>query len=163
MHSLQDYQVVFETTQRGICDWQSVAMGLVGMGAGVAMWRFNLGASLGARPQARWFAPVFVWFSTIWTLVVGVGTARSRYSARRALETGDCRVVEGAVHNFVPVPQNGKGYEQFTVAGHQFSYAEYIMTPGFNQTTLHGGPIRQGLRVRICYRDEDILRLEVAR
>jgi hypothetical protein len=45
----------------------------------------------------------------------------------------------------------------------EFSYPDYTVTCGFNNTASRGGPIREGLQVRIHYVDQLILRLEVAR
>ena len=52
--------------------------------------------------------------------------------------------------------------EHFDVHGVEFNYSDYIVSAGFNNTASHGGPIRPGLPVRICYRDGEILRLEIA-
>ncbi|GAC1417844.1 MAG: hypothetical protein NVSMB69_18760 [Novosphingobium sp.] len=51
--------------------------------------------------------------------------------------------------------------EHFDVAGVTFSYSDYVITAGFNNSASHGGPIREALPVRICHRDGEILRLEV--
>ena len=79
-------------------------------------------------------------------------------------------VVEGPVENFVPMPYQGHSLESFDVAGVHFAYSDYVLTSGFNNTSSHGGPIRQGLYVRIHYvrlgRSEDansIVRLEIRR
>jgi len=53
--------------------------------------------------------------------------------------------------------------ESFTVGGRRFSYSDYEVTAGFNNTASHGGPIRAGLHVRVTYWGNLILRLEVAR
>ena len=52
--------------------------------------------------------------------------------------------------------------QPFSVAGRRFSYSDYVVTAGFRQTTAHGGPIREGLRVRVTHAGNTILRLEVA-
>ena len=51
--------------------------------------------------------------------------------------------------------------EQFDIAGVSFSYSDYVITAGFNNSASHGGPIREGLPVRVCHRNGEILRLEV--
>jgi hypothetical protein len=53
--------------------------------------------------------------------------------------------------------------ERFTVNGVEFSQSDYVVTCGFNDTASHGGPIREGLQVRIHYVDNAILKLEIAR
>lgn len=64
--------------------------------------------------------------------------------------------------NFVPMPYTGHSLESFVVGGRKFSYSDYVLTPGFRHTTSHGGPIREGLYVRIAYLGNLILQLDVA-
>ena len=61
------------------------------------------------------------------------------------------------------MPHQGHSLESFEVNGHRFAYSDYIVTAGFNNTQSHGGPIREGLQVRIVAVDGRIARLEVAR
>ena len=61
------------------------------------------------------------------------------------------------------MPFEGHDTERFTVNGVGFSYSDYLVTAGFNQSASHGGPMHAGLPVRICYRDGEILRLQIAR
>lgn len=91
----------------------------------------------------------------------GVADMYSR--ARQAYLNGDYQVVEGAVSNFHPMPYSGHQNESFSVNGVQFSYSDYVVSPCFNNTTSHGGPIGEGLRVRIAYSGDCILKLEIAR
>ena len=76
-------------------------------------------------------------------------------------------VVEGAVEHFHPMPYTGHDLERFDVAGVHFEYSEYDLeeTQGFNHTSSHGGPIHEGLYVRIHYVEwrgrPTIVRLEV--
>jgi len=69
---------------------------------------------------------------------------------------------EGTVTNFHPMPYSGHQSETFSVNGMQFSYSDYVLIPCFNNTSSHGGPIREGLRVRIAYSGNCILKLEVS-
>ena len=83
--------------------------------------------------------------------------------AQGALNQGVAEVVEGEVQDFQPMPRTGKGTEQFTVGGVRFAYSDYIVGPGFNRTSRNGGPIREGLHVRIHYSGDSaaILKLEI--
>lgn len=77
---------------------------------------------------------------------------------------GHYSVVEGTVENFHPLPP-GKGdfYETFSVRGTRFSYTDFQGgSECFNRSSTFGGPIRQGLYVRIAHRDNCILKLEIA-
>jgi len=79
-----------------------------------------------------------------------------------ALRDGQYAVVEGYVSDFVPMPHSGHSMESFVVQGHRFSYSDYVVSAGFNNTASHGGPIREGLYVRVTYTNDVILRLEIA-
>jgi hypothetical protein len=79
---------------------------------------------------------------------------------RHLLESGRYEVVEGVVFDFRPMPPSGHAVEHFCVERKCFNYAENL-TPGFNQTMLNGGPIHEGLTVRIRFTGNNILRLEI--
>jgi len=82
--------------------------------------------------------------------------------ARDAYVKRDYSIAEGTVANFHPMPYSGHQNETFSVNGVEFSYSDYVLVPCFNNTASHGGPIRDGLRVRIAYSGNCILKLEVA-
>jgi hypothetical protein len=66
----------------------------------------------------------------------------------------------GKVEHFRPMPYEGHPEESFSVAGHTFTYSDYVDAQCFNNSASHGGPIRDGLPVRISYTDNCILRIE---
>lgn len=80
---------------------------------------------------------------------------RSEYLA------GQFSVVEGRVTHFHPMPYEGHEEECFSIGDQTFCYSDYVVTPGFNNCTSHGGPIREGLPVRVSYIGSTIVRLEV--
>jgi hypothetical protein len=100
------------------------------------------------------------WFGRNWDRSVAYGSAR----AARAAADPATPVVVGRVENFRPAPAEGHQDETFTVSGVAFAYSDYAITGGFNQTESHGGPIREGLSVRIHYLSPSnvIVKLEVA-
>jgi hypothetical protein len=57
--------------------------------------------------------------------------------------------------------RQGRNWESFTVAGQKFSYSDFDLEPGFNTSRARGGPIDEGVVVRITHRHGKILRLEV--
>ena len=70
--------------------------------------------------------------------------------------------MEGVVHDFHPMSPTGHDEECFSVNAVRFCYSGWEMAPtGFNEDAAHGGPIREGLPVRIAYSDGHILRLEI--
>jgi hypothetical protein len=112
------------------------------------------------RRAFRWF---FFVFALVWTGFAGASIISDAYGASRAVRDGTCQITEGRVEHFHPMSWTGHDTERFDVNGISFSYSDYIVTAGFNITASHGGPIREGLPVRICYSNGEILRLEVAR
>jgi hypothetical protein len=68
--------------------------------------------------------------------------------------------VEGPVTDHA---NNGRGAESFAVNGHRFSYSDSVVTSGFHTTVALGGPIREGLYVRIACANGLIPRLEVGK
>jgi hypothetical protein len=80
---------------------------------------------------------------------------------RKAVSSGDFSVAEGTVDNYRLTRSGRKGTESYTVAGHHFFYSGTTLGHGFRQTAADGGPIRSGMPVRIGYRGDVILRLEI--
>ena len=77
---------------------------------------------------------------------------------KRDYLNGKAAYTEGVIQDFVSLPKQ----ESFSVNGHQFSYSDYVITPTFNNMSTHGGPIRGGLKVKIWFVGNAILRLDVA-
>ena len=65
---------------------------------------------------------------------------------------------EGIVQDFVSLPKQ----ESFSVNGNQFSYCDDSPTVAFNNMATRGGPMREGLKVKIWFVGNAILRLDVA-
>ena len=107
---------------------------------------------------------VVVMGSLIVVMVTGLSSA-SADDTRRAIESSP--VVEGPIEHFHPMPASGHDSERFDVAGVHFEYSHWSVSQGFNQDVTVGGPIRNGLQVRIHYvrfgtpPDHVIVRLEV--
>ncbi|MEZ8149604.1 hypothetical protein AB6E95_02305 [Vibrio splendidus] len=102
-------------------------------------------------------------FSVLWTALSGGSLIIQLYSLLSDYGQGEYDVVEGSVENFNPMPYGGHQQESFTVEGVKFSYSDFSISPDFNNTKSHGGPIRKGLRVRVSHIDNVILKLEVMR
>jgi hypothetical protein len=159
------YITVFDVTQAGFRQWTFPFVGVLLIAGGLAMRPLvRIGIY---RPQypwmMKWFPRLFVGFAIVWTLISFASTFADYRGAVSALQDNRARVVEGAVTEFKPIPYTGKGMESFVVQGVRFKYSNYDVTAGFNTTTAHGGPIREGLPVKIWYSDGKILRLDVKR
>ena len=99
-------------------------------------------------------------------LVIMIGIARMSYvdytNLRTAYESGQCKVVEGTVEHFhaVQTMKNAKK-ESFDIGSTHFAYPDSGNTAAFSTTAAYGGPMRNGLPVRIHHCNGDIVRLEV--
>lgn len=78
-----------------------------------------------------------------------------------ASRRGQAAIVEGPVMDFVEGRTRTKTWESFSVDGVEFSYAESLLTAGFNHTFENGGPISGDERVRITHVAGTIIKLEV--
>ena len=118
-------------------------------------------------PNNVLFKQVFPWVYTSFAMMAGISVLTSTYGEYRrlrdALHSGRYEVVEGTVTGFVPMPWAGHAMESFCVGGRRYEYSDYEVSAGFNQTRSHGGPLDNGVRVRIADVDGVIARLEIAR
>jgi hypothetical protein len=160
------FTTVFDAGQQGYSNWWFPAIGLVFVAYGVAqiLWPNMIWRVLPAGPRAGGRGQVYnraiVVVASIWTFVTFFITAMGSLGAGHRLAQGLYEVAEGPVTNYA---NNGRSVESFSVNGHRFSYSDYIATSGFHTTAGHGGPIREGLYVRITYSNDQILRLEIGK
>lgn len=97
-------------------------------------------------------------------LFVGISYSNAYASTQEnksALVRGDYKAIQGTVEHFRPMYFEGRRDESFTIAGHTFSYSDFVSTSCFNTPLAHGGPIRAGLFLRVTYSDQCILRIEM--
>jgi hypothetical protein len=162
---------VFDVLDSGFKDWQFSAFGLIFVAIGAVIFvapRFLKATGIpfmDFKSRTAWlFRYFFLGFAILWTGATFVATYTS-YLRHRALALNNkCKVVQGPIQNFVPMPYDGHGYESFSVAGVPFKYSDYLVTDAFNDTASHGGPMDKNDYVRICYdpRGNQILRLEIS-
>src|SRR2546425_6710696 len=129
------------------------SLGLLLAGFAVIVSRFV------PRPGAI-FSYVVAGLGLLWALGAGATVYASHAEARRAANSPSTPAVEGIVENFHPAPYEGHEDESFDVNGHRFAYSDYVITGGFRQTSSHGGPIREGLHVRVRYVPSETTDLE---
>ncbi|MEE2733508.1 MAG: hypothetical protein VYA55_21990 [Pseudomonadota bacterium] len=157
-----DYEVAFEISQSGIGELTFALSGLLFVGIGAILIRFRSSLFKG-KPKwvANLFSYFFFGFSIVWTLGAGIGIGFEQSSLRDKYAAGNFNVIEGKVENFDPMPAEGHKMESFTVKGVKFEYSDFMVTPGFHNAASRGGPIKEGLPVRISYIGNTILKLEV--
>lgn len=161
------YETVFTVADNPFRNWWFVGAGLVFVAIGaLIVFRPDILKALGVRSLGKFDRPfgwVFIVGASLWTITAGYAVIGGSLSAIANLNSGNCETVEGAVEDFHPEPPDGHGMESFRVGAERFTYSDFVVSPGFNHSASHGGPIRPGLQVRICYHEGQILRLEVAR
>jgi hypothetical protein len=159
------YRVVFDVSIAGYKAWNFALVGLVFVlvGMGVVAFRHKLGGWWTTHPTAsKKFAFFFLGFAVLGTSVSFIRTYGDYRTLLNAERTNALQVVEGVVSNFNPMPATGHTLERFCVAAQCFTYSDFVVSAGFNHTTSHGGPIRNGLAVRVTHLGNTIAKLEVA-
>ncbi len=155
-----DYITVYDVGQSWFRHWWFPASGLVFLVIGLLMFTFrdNIRSRFG-----RGFAVLLPVSAAAWTLAALAIVATEYFGLAFDLRHGRCEVIEGVVMQFEPWSDVIKKDETFVVGGHRFHYSDYTITAGFNNTQVSGGPIHEGLPVRIHYSGNDIARLEIAK
>jgi hypothetical protein len=151
------FTTVFDADQQGYENWWFPALGLVFVAFGLL--RLYFPTVLPGPPGSRTSNRTIILFASLWTVVTFFGTAMGSWGAEHRLDQHRHETVEGPVTDYT---NNGRSFESFSVDGHRFSYDDNVVTSGFHTTAAHGGPIREGLYVRIAFSGNLILRLEVA-
>lgn len=162
------FTTVFDASNPWSHDWWFASFGLLGVAMGIlAVVQPELFERRGSTPLRTKARAGFGWFfatgATLWTVASFWQTYHGWQKTANKLRQGQFSVAEGPVIEFQRVPFGGKGWEGFTVDGHRFWYSSYIITPGFHQYASFGGPLREGEYVRVTYRQNLILKLEIAK
>lgn len=159
------YTVVFDARSAGWPGWWFIPVGLVF----IAIGYFNRSApaSKPRSPALSWlFRNALVIFACLWTTIAAISVVGKTLRVRYRLNHGDYVVVEGVVTSFLPGDPGGHRDELWGVRSggedHWYHYSSSVITPGFRVTQRAGGPIHDGVRVRIADADGLIARLEVA-
>lgn len=79
----------------------------------------------------------------------------------RVLNADQARVVEGEITNYTPQAWTGRPLEKFQVGSEQFSFDGFGASSAYHQRVRSGGPIQEGMRVRVFEFRGNILRVEV--
>jgi hypothetical protein len=154
------YRTVFDVAQVGYRHWPFALSGLIFVALGFALPALIRSRIIRTnRPNlGKWFSRIFVIGGTLWTAATLAGTFVQYRQVVDALQTGRAKIVEGRVEHFAQVPTKS---ESFDVNGVKFWYSDNVVIAGFNHTAYLGGPIREGLPVKIWYWNGQILRLQI--
>lgn len=146
------YRTVFEITQQSYQWWFPAA------GTGFAIVSLLFPRRRRGLLFSKWLG---VAFGCAWALIMSLSTFPEYYKLHKTYRDGAYATVDGIVQNFDPMPERGHSNECFSVATQRFCYSDYSVKSGFRNTAVKGGPIREGLPVRIAYADGRILKLDI--
>ncbi len=163
------YKLVFDASTAPIDLWRVVPPLLFTVVGCVAAWRPSLFRGPAAGPAAGpakvpraigvAVALVSFWMAiSTWQLL---SVEQERF--RSALRAGRYTLVEGKIANFQPGRPSCHPKEEFDVGRHHFSYGPCLLSTSFQKIAAQGGPLREGLQVRIADVDGSIVRVELAR
>ena len=160
-----NYRVAYNIEQVWYPGWWIFAIGILlfSLGLGMIFFGDRKFFALTVSTKQRIIMPIFT--CVFGSLMIGAGILNYSNFAnlRDAARNGSVAIAEGKIEQFVPMPYTGHAQETFLVNGQYFSYSDYDLTKGFNQTQSHGGPLKEGLQVRITHVDGSIVKLEIAR
>jgi hypothetical protein len=158
-----EYHVVFDVARTGVASWwlASIVAVIVGVMTFDTVAYFLTRASnrpYGDLKAGRWQSTTVV-ISAFASLIpiAMVYAMHARHAGLVAAEESHASTVEGIVSQFKSLPK----LERFCVSGSCFAYSDYILDGGFNNMRSHGGPIHEGVRVRVKHVNGVIVRLEI--
>lgn len=158
------YQTVFDISESGYKSASVPAFGLIFGALGAFMLAWHRRQPQGAQRRRNMIrALLLMLFALLWTAVAFGSTYRQYLALLQARGSGSYSVVEGPVTDFQPMPAGGHALERFCVRERCFRYSGNGASAGFNDSRARGGPIREGLPVRVTYAGGAIIKLEVAR
>lgn len=164
-----DYKLVFDlqSSEIRLVNYLFLLPGAVIFVAGAVSYFFRdyFTNPFRARPMPQRFPYFLLLFGALWIQLSALSLFTQYSALDHAVKAGKVTVAEGRVVHFQPSAYPTQQMEHFCISDTEacFSYSDYVVTPGFNQTSANGGPIQAGLPVRVTYKGNTILKLEVAK
>jgi hypothetical protein len=144
------YKTVFDASNQSFEWWPVVIPLMVALvGVGILINYNRLPRALGAIKAVGAFTLIGVGLSV--AIFLFVSTLSAYQTAGAIMSNNKAQIVEGTVQGLA-VSSYGKA-ESFTVQGVQFSYSQYSASLGFHNVSTFGGPMKEGLHVKIWYAD----------
>lgn len=145
------FQTVYEITQEAFTDWIydaiSLALFLI-LAFTIFIFLKRLGKENIAKYTKIIIFPLFMFliFGIIWN----VFAYKQYINLKNVYLNNEIQIVEGFVTN-VHLQYGRINKQNFQVGQEHFEISENIYTGGFDKTVQNGGPIVQGLYVRLYY------------
>ena len=154
----------FDLLERGYDGWLISLGGIIAFCAILLMMRLRkMIVQKPPSPAQKISVYLALCSGLIWTAIVLPWTYFTYADLADSYRGGMYQEVSGIVEKFnhsIPTERRNDS-EEFEVNGVTFSYSESGFYPGFQHVRTAGGPIREGLPVRIRYIGDVIVRLEV--
>lgn len=163
-------RLISDINQAGYQAWWFPALGLIFFLIGLALMAINRFRKMRVVPaissRAGQPAPYLPWlfmgFALLWSGFAFASTFNDYRELREALNHGRCQMIEGSIeHLHTGSGERGDTDDWFDIHGSRFSYSDNITVPGFGQTQARGGPLKEGMRIRIYAYQGQIARLEI--
>ncbi|MGO9540889.1 MAG: hypothetical protein ACLPN2_09885 [Terriglobales bacterium] len=154
-----EYRTVFDVSQNGFSWAWPLIIALFASVFALTGWAMRKSNESGYLFKGIAFQ-CFGAFGVIFGLLYLVSNYVVIRDYTKALSNSDCAVAEGTVSDFVPMPPGGHAEESFRINETRFSYGSGWGSLVFN-SEWNRGFLRNGVRARITYRGEDILKVEV--
>ena len=158
------YNVVFDVAEQGYRTWKLALLPALAVAAITLPWfvsaqRHDVTDSerRNARAIVRTMVTIFVSFSVY--LLIHSWSEYEEFVQR--LRSGDFRTLSGPITDFQPGGVSGNRIEHFRVDDVAFDYGTAELTSAFHRTAGNGGPMREGLQVRLAVTGNKILRVEI--
>jgi len=143
----------------------AVSMGLI-LFPNAAQWLQQAGSPNGKAIWKLWairaFGVVSLCFSLLWSATSFSSLNGEYQQLVEARNHHQSSFTEGCLSAFHEMPEAGHDNERIAVGGHVFTYSDYLMTPSFNRTVSHGGPIQPDAWVRLEYVGNDIMSVMIS-
>jgi hypothetical protein len=161
---LSDYKLVFDAAANGYQTWRAAILP-ASVSVVALMLVMFVRRSISAEEKGvrfyRGIAGAVSVLAALGSVAMLVHTWREYDLLRSSLRSGAFRLVDGHVADFIPQQADGHPIERFRVDGVRFEYSRSDITSAFHRTATEGGPIRNGVAVRIADVNGKIARLEV--
>ena len=162
-YPISGYKVAYDLLEEGYSGWSADIIFFLCALPGVGLvWIIKKKTDEKER-RLRRLLLILPYVMAIFPALLGAATLytglNEYYNMQKMLREGRASYVDGTVTDF----HGGKNYESFEVNGKRFSYDYKTANAGFRQTKYHGGPIDEGVNVRMWHDRGTIMRLEVAR
>ncbi len=152
---MNGFHTVFEAS------WSDLPWVMTLIGPGILILAYVV-ARYSPKPHAKAVAGLALIIGTFWTIFMGTLFFQSA-KVVSDFHSGQAQTLEGDVTDFRPMPATGHTTEQFTLNGNRFAYSNLeFHGPCFDRTVTVGGPMKNGLQVRLARVGNCIVKLEVA-